>query len=147
MKLDPKSTKILIVGLGLLGGCYAQALTEKGFTVRAITLEQSSIDYAVSHGFLAGGATEPDAALIADSNLIVFALYPHIFVEWVEKYQHLFAPGQCILQNGQGGAGRKIHAKADDILCINAGLLDGLGDGNFQRFQIIAGILQRPARG
>ena len=96
MKLDPKSTKILIVGLGLLGGCYAQALTEKGFTVRAITLEQSSIDYAVSHGFLAGGATEPDAALIADSNLIVFALYPHIFVEWVEKYQHLLAPGTVL---------------------------------------------------
>ena len=96
MKLDPKSTRILIVGLGLLGGCYAQALTEKGFTVRAITLEQSSIDYAVEHGLIAGGTTKVDAALIADSNLIVFALYPHVFVEWVERYQHLFAPGTIL---------------------------------------------------
>ena len=95
-KLDPKSTEILIVGLGLLGGCYARALTEKGFTVRAITLEQSSIDYAVSHGFLAGGSTEVDAELIARSDLIVFALYPHIFVEWVEQYQHLFSPGTVL---------------------------------------------------
>ena len=95
-KLDPKSTEILIVGLGLLGGCYARALTEKGFTVRAITLEQSSIDYAVSHGFLAGGSTEVDAELIARSDLIVFALYPHIFVEWVEQYQHLISPGTVL---------------------------------------------------
>ena len=96
MKLDPKSTNILIVGLGLLGGCYAQALTEKGFTVRAITLEQSSIDYAVEHGLIVGGTTEVDAALVADSNLIVFALYPHVFLEWVERYQHLFAPGTVL---------------------------------------------------
>ena len=96
MKLDPKSTKILIVGLGLLGGCYAQALTEQGFTVRAITLEQSSIDYAVEHGLIAGGTTEVDAALIADSDLIVFALYPHVFLEWVERYQQLFAPGTVL---------------------------------------------------
>ncbi len=96
MKFDPESTKILIVGLGLLGGCYAQALTEKGFTVRAITLEQSSIDYAVSHGLIADGTTEVDASLIADSDLIVFALYPHVFLEWVESYQHLFAPGTVL---------------------------------------------------
>ena len=94
--LDPKSTNILIVGLGLLGGCYARALTEHGFAVRAITLEQSSIDYAVSHGFLAGGSTEPDATLIAQADLIVFALYPHVFIEWIERHQHLFAPGTVL---------------------------------------------------
>ena len=96
MKLDPKSTKVLIVGLGLLGGCYAQVLTEKGFSVQAITLEQSSIDYAMAHGLIAGGSTEVDAELIAQSDLIVFALYPHIFVEWIEKHQHLFSPGTVL---------------------------------------------------
>ena len=96
MKLNPKSTKILIVGLGLLGGCYAQALSAKGFTVRAITLEQSSIDYALSHGLITEGTTEVDAAMIADSGLIVFALYPHVFLDWVERYQHLLAPGTVL---------------------------------------------------
>ena len=94
--LDPQSTNILIVGLGLLGGCYARALTDHGYAVRAITLEQSSIDYAVAHGFLAGGSTEPDATLIAQADLIVFALYPHVFVEWIERYQHLLAPGTVL---------------------------------------------------
>ena len=39
--------KILIVGLGLLGGSYAKALKRFGFHISAITKEQSSIDYAL----------------------------------------------------------------------------------------------------
>ena len=35
MKLD-KNTKILILGLGLMGGSYAQSLTAHGFEVGAI---------------------------------------------------------------------------------------------------------------
>ena len=38
---------ILIVGLGLLGGSYAKALTRKGFNVKVITLKQEDIDYAI----------------------------------------------------------------------------------------------------
>ena len=36
--------KILIVGLGLLGGSYAKALKRFGFHISSITREQSSID-------------------------------------------------------------------------------------------------------
>ena len=46
MKLS-KDTNILIVGLGLLGGSYAEALTKKGYTVNAVTKEQSSVDFAL----------------------------------------------------------------------------------------------------
>ena len=35
-----KDYKILIVGLGLLGGSYAQGLTDVGFTVGAIDINQ-----------------------------------------------------------------------------------------------------------
>ncbi len=41
------SKKILIVGLGLLGGSYAKVLKRFGFHISAITLEQSDIDYAI----------------------------------------------------------------------------------------------------
>ena len=34
------SKKILIVGLGLLGGSYAKALTDKGYMVKRITKEK-----------------------------------------------------------------------------------------------------------
>ena len=38
-----KSTKILIVGLGVIGGGYASALTSKGYSVSCITKEQKDI--------------------------------------------------------------------------------------------------------
>ena len=49
MKLS-KDTNILIVGLGLLGGSYAEALTNAGYTVNAVTKEQSSVDFALKKG-------------------------------------------------------------------------------------------------
>ena len=38
MKID-QNTNILIVGLGLMGGSYAMALSRQGYAVRAITGE------------------------------------------------------------------------------------------------------------
>ena len=95
MKFD-NDTRILIVGLGLLGGSYARALTKKGFTVKAVTRSQSSIDYAIGEGMIAGGTTEPDPDVIGWADLIVFALYPHVFVEWIEEYGKHIRPGTVI---------------------------------------------------
>ena len=95
MRLD-KSTKILIVGLGVIGGGYAKALTDAGYHVECITKEQRDIDYAMERGIIACGATEPDPEMIKRAELIVFALYPTVFLEWVESYQHLFSPGTLI---------------------------------------------------
>ena len=83
------SKKILIVGLGLLGGSYAKVLKRFGFHISAITLEQSSIDYALKEGIIDEGTTELDADMIGDADLVIFALYPHVFVEWIEKNQGL----------------------------------------------------------
>lgn len=95
MKLE-QSKKILIVGLGLLGGSYARALTKKGFYVTAITRSQSSIDYALREGIIKNGAAEVNAELVGEADIIVFALYPHIFTRWVEENQHLFKSGAVI---------------------------------------------------
>ena len=84
---------ILIVGMGLIGGSYARALSKQGFTVRCITRSQSSVDYAVANGLIAEGTTEIDAEMIARSGLIVFALYPHVFVDWIRENGHLLKPG------------------------------------------------------
>ena len=37
-----------------------------------------------------------DGELIRSSELIVFALYPTVFVKWIEENQHLFAPNTVI---------------------------------------------------
>ena len=90
------SQKILIVGLGLLGGSYARALKRFGFRISAITLDQPSIDYALKEGLIDEGSTEVDARLVGEADLVIFALYPHVFVEWIRDHQHLFKPGALI---------------------------------------------------
>ena len=91
MKID-KSKKFLIIGLGLLGGSYAQALSDQGYYVTAITKDQSSIDYALEHKFIKKGSAFVDVGLIAEADIIVFALYPNVFVEWIEEYGRLIKP-------------------------------------------------------
>lgn len=95
MKLDTDK-HILIVGMGLLGGSYAMALTKKGFHVSAITRSQSSIDYALSHGMIKRGTTVIDPELIGDADIVIFALYPHIFTEWIRDNQRYFKSGAVI---------------------------------------------------
>lgn len=88
--------RILIVGLGLLGGSYARVLKRFGFHISAITKDQSSIDYALKEDIIDDGSTELDEALIGGADIVIFALYPHIFVEWIEKNQHLLKSGALI---------------------------------------------------
>ena len=88
--------KILIVGLGLLGGSYAKVLKRFGFHISAITRSQSSIDFALREGLIDEGSVEVDPRLVGEADLVIFALYPHIFVEWIETNQHLFKSGALI---------------------------------------------------
>ena len=96
MKTLTKDTKILIVGLGVIGGSYARALSRGGYSVRCITKEQKDIDYALSLGMIESGSTEVTKEIVEWADLVVFALYPHIFVEWIKEYQHLFRAGTLI---------------------------------------------------
>lgn len=90
------SKKILIVGLGLLGGSYARALKRFGFHISAITKDQSSIDYAMEEKIIDEGSTKLDERIIGDADLVIFALYPHVFVEWIEENQGLLKSGAII---------------------------------------------------
>ena len=108
------SKKILIVGLGLLGGSYARVLRRFGFHVSAITLEQGSIDYALRENIIDEGSTELDEKMIGDADLVIFALYPHVFVEWIEKNQALFKSGALITD--VTGVKRSIVYKIQDML-------------------------------
>lgn len=87
---------VLIIGLGLLGGSYAMGLKRKGFCVNAITLDQNDIDYAIENDIIDYGTTKIDEKLIGDSELVVFAVYPNVFIKWVKENGHLFKKGTII---------------------------------------------------
>lgn len=113
MKLN-KDMNILIVGLGLLGGSYAEALKKQGYKVSAITRSQSSVDFALEKGIIDYGTTQIEPELLAGADLIVFALYPHVFTEWISTNQHLLKSGAVITDvTGVKGC---IVGKIQDIL-------------------------------
>ncbi len=91
-----QNTNVLIVGLGLIGGSYARALTKKGYNVSAITRSPASIDYALREGIISSGTTAVSEETVKNADLIVFCLYPKVFVEWIEKYQKYIKSGAII---------------------------------------------------
>lgn len=95
MKLT-KDTNILIIGLGVMGGSYAKALTDKGYKVSCITKEKSDVKFGIENKMISYGTTEVEPELVAGAELIIFALYPQAFADWIAKYQHLFTPGTLI---------------------------------------------------
>jgi len=96
MKKIDKTKKFLIVGLGLIGGSYAMALKKKGYYVSAITKNQEDIDYAVNNGLIDQGSCEVKEELIKEADIIIFALYPHVFIEWIKEYGKFIKEGAIV---------------------------------------------------
>ena len=91
-----KNTHFLIIGLGLLGGSYARGLTEKGYYVEAITKEEKDCAFALEHEIVKKCTAQVDADMIKSADVIIFALYPDVFIKWVEEYGDLIKPGTVI---------------------------------------------------
>lgn len=95
MILD-KSKRFLIVGLGLIGGSYARGLKKYGFSVTAIEKEQTSIDYAMREGMIDRGWTEACEEALGEADVVIFSLYPTVFLEWIKQNASLLKAGTLI---------------------------------------------------
>ena len=106
--------KILIVGLGLMGGSYARALKRIGYYVSAIDANIDSVKYALENGIIDEGSDKPDKKIISEADTIIFALYPRIIIEWIKSNQSMFNPG-IILTDVTGIKGNIVY-DIQDIL-------------------------------
>ena len=95
MKIN-EETNILIVGLGIIGGSYAKGLTKKGLKIRALDTDEETIRYALDNNIICEGSTEIDEKLIGEADVVIFALYPHIFKEWIRDNQQYLKSGAII---------------------------------------------------
>ena len=96
LSLINKTNKILIIGLGLLGGSYAEGLTDVGLEVGAIDINQQTIDYAINKGIIKHGKTTVDEEYVSEFDILIFALYPKQLIEWLKKYQSYIKKGAIL---------------------------------------------------
>lgn len=95
MRID-HSTNILIVGLGIIGGSYARGFAKNGFDIAAIDSNPETIKYALDNYIITEGSTKPEPELIGKADLVIFALYPHIFKEWIRDNQKYLKSGAIL---------------------------------------------------
>ena len=87
--------KILVVGLGLIGGSYAASLSNKGHKVYGVDINNESLDYALNKKWIVSGARDA-GYFISDMDMIIICLYPKLNLEFLVKYSKYFKEGQII---------------------------------------------------
>ncbi|OQY42686.1 MAG: prephenate dehydrogenase [Fusobacteriia bacterium 4572_74] len=84
-----------IVGLGLIGGCYAKTLRDEFDMIYGIDLDKKALSYAESEGIINKGFVDPKIPL-SESDLIVICLYPNLVEKFIEKNKNNFKPNAVI---------------------------------------------------
>ena len=82
--------KLLIVGLGLIGGSYAIALKGKGYYVGGIDNDNSAIKYALENKIIDQSVSSSDEKALKSYDVIVLALYPKAVTLWIQENQCQF---------------------------------------------------------
>ena len=112
-----KDKKILIVGLGLIGGSYAMGLSKKGYEVGAISLNQDDIDYAISNNIIKHGQVKVSKEYVSSFDIIIFALYPKVLLDWINKYKSYFKKDAILTD--VTGIKKEIVYKIQELLINN----------------------------
>ena len=125
---------ICIVGLGLIGGSFARAIsTRTGNTVFGFDASPSACGKALAEGAISGIATDKD---IAKCDIIIIALYPKATVEFAEKNINLFKENAIILDTCgvKGFVCEKISAlaKGKNITFIGGHPMAGIEKSGFE---------------
>ncbi len=109
-----QGTRILIVGLGLIGGSYAEGLRRAGYEVGAVTRSQKTLDYALAKGIIDIGSIGVTEDYVSRFDTVVFALYSHVFLSWIERYQGFIRPGALLTD--VTGVKRAVVYKVQEML-------------------------------
>ena len=87
---------IVIVGLGIIGGSFAMALKEAGYTeVYGIDKNIETLRKAKSLGIIKEGY-EDEKEIIQDADLIVLAVYPNLVKDFIINNKEHFKDGAVI---------------------------------------------------
>ncbi len=84
---------ITVVGLGVIGGSYVQALKGLGHEVYGVDQDQQTLNQAKQEGYIVEGFTDGHD-IISKSDLTIICLYPSLVLEFIAS--HHFKKGSMI---------------------------------------------------
>ena len=88
--------RILIVGLGVIGGGYAMALKEAGYSeVYGVDNNIETLKKAKALGIIKEGY-EDEKDIIQNADLIVLAIYPNLVKDFIINNKEYFKDGTVI---------------------------------------------------
>lgn len=87
--------KILIVGLGLIGGSYAKRLSKKDYLVYGYDFNEQTIAKAYEEKVIQN-KTIDDLSFFKNIDIVVLSLYPEDNVKFLKQYQKYFQKGTII---------------------------------------------------
>lgn len=88
--------KIVVVGLGVIGGSFTMALKEAGFIdVYGIDTNKETLKKAEKLGLIKQGFTSGDE-IIKDADLIIISLYPRLVKNFIIAHKDNFKDGAVI---------------------------------------------------
>ena len=96
-----KKTKIMIVGLGLIGGTYAKILTSKGYEVYGIDIDKKAVNFANKNKYVTKAFDKVASSNIKDCDLVIMCLFPKVFINWIKKNKN-FIKDNAILTDITG---------------------------------------------
>ena len=87
--------KVLIVGLGLMGGAYALRLKKKGYEIYAYDINEEAISIAKERNYIDFGSTNiKDYIEIAE--VIILCIYPQMILDFLKNNNKYFKKTQLI---------------------------------------------------
>ena len=85
-----------------------------GHHVGAITLNQEDIDYAIENNIIDEGIVEVKKEFVSQFDIVIFALYPSVFIKWIEQYNSYFKKGAII--SDVSGVKTEVVYKVQELL-------------------------------
>lgn len=116
--------KIVIAGLGNIGGSFALAIKDKApeHDIYAIDIDSKSLRDAEESGLITKGYETPED-IIPEADLIIFSVYPMILKSLVETYAPYFKEG--VILTDVTGVKRSIIKDIEPLLPDNVDFVFG----------------------
>ena len=89
-----KNKKILIIGLGMIGGSYAKGLNQYGIIPYGYDINPDTLDYAIKNNIINERVNLNEN--LQEADLVILCLYPKNNIEWLKNNQKYLKKGALI---------------------------------------------------